>query len=114
VRILEIEQIVKSMTDYQKGNIKLFYEWYKKGLGGRGTRAGKPMEKSGLIKYAGYNRYNAEYRLSELGMKVAEHLLLQDLAEKEELLLKHPDWVSGQNTLESLKKKLIDYGLISA
>jgi predicted transcriptional regulator len=108
---MDIQEILKTMTDYQKGSIKDIYEWNKKGFY-RGTRAGKPLERLGLIKYKGHNRYNTEYEVTELGIKIVEHLLLEELAEKEAKLARNPDWVSAKNSLESYRKKLIEYGLI--
>lgn len=118
---MNIENIIKSMTNCQKESIKRFYDVNKTGVKTCGSRAGRCMERKGLIKLETniidvliLKSYWNMYSITDLGIKVAEILLLDELKEKEDWYEKHPDWISAQDTLKSFKEKLTVYGIINA
>lgn len=114
---IKILEIIHQMSDYQKKSLKEFYEWNKSGLCDHGTRAAKPMERLGVIEYSGSLTNWQMYRITELGKRVAEILLLDELRQKEEDLKRriasNGDPIQiHQKHLDEFREKLKNYGVL--
>lgn len=113
---MEIIEIIQQMSDYQKESIKEFYELDKSGISAHGTRAAKPMETLGLIESSIYLPSWSMYKITELGEKVAETLLLNDLEQKEKDLERKIELGNQsqirQKSLDDFRERLKSYGLL--
>lgn len=76
---VDIEKIIKSMSNTQKNDIKTIYK-RRRYLIGTGLKTGKTLMKKGLIKLSDVQLSNwTMYKITPLGVEVVEELMKRSI-----------------------------------